>query len=188
MVIGVGDLRKGITIEVEGEPYQVVDFNQQKMQQRAPVIKLRLKGLRNGRTVERTFSGYDVKLSLAPVEQRPAQYIYQDGDLYYFMDTNTYEQDPLTREQLGDAVKYLKEQIELEVIYFRGEPIAVELPTFVELRVTETPPGIKGNTAQGATKPATLETGHTVNLPFFLNIGDVVRVDTRTGQYLERAR
>ena len=187
MVIGVGDLRKGITIELDGEPYQVVDYSQHKMQQRAPVIRLRLRGLRTGRSIDRTFSGYDVKLILAPVEQHPAQYIYQDGDLYYFMDTNTFDQYPLTSEQLGDATKYLMEQVELKVVFFRDKPIAVELPAHVELRVVDTPPGFKGDTAQGATKPATMETGIMVNVPFFVNSGEVIRVDTRTGQYLERA-
>ena len=187
MVIGVGELRKGITIELDGEPYQVVEYSSHKMQQRAPVIKLRLKELRTGRSVDRTFNGYDVKLTRAPVEQHPAQYIYQDGDHYYFMDTNSYEQYPLTGEQLGGALAYLTEQMELEVIFYRDAPMTVELPTFVELRVSDTPPGVKGDTAQGATKPATLETGLAVNVPFFVNTGEMVRIDTRTGQYLERA-
>ena len=187
MVISFGDLRKGVTIELDGEPYQVVDYSSHKMQQRAPVIRLRLREIRTGHTIDRTFTGYDVKLNLAPVEQRIAQYIYRDGDLYYFMDTSTFDQYPMTREQLGDALNYLVEQVELKVVFFRDEPIAVELPTFVELRVVDTPPGFRGDTAQGATKPATLETGVTVNVPFFVNTGEVVRVDTRTGQYLERA-
>ena len=187
MVIGVGELHKGMTIELDGEPYQVVDYTHQKMQQRAPVVRLRLRELRTGRSIERTFNGYSVKLNLAPVEQRPAQFIYQDDDLYYFMDTSTFDQYPINKEQLGHALNYLKDQIELEVIFFRDQPIAVELPISVELRVTDTPPGVKGDTAQGATKPATLETGITVNLPFFINNGDVIRIDTRTGQYLERA-
>ena len=186
MVMGFGDLRKGITIELDGEPYQVLDYSSHKMQQRAPVVKLRLKELRTGRSVERTFTGYDVKLTRASVEQHTAQYIYQDGDLYYFMDTGSYEQYPLTREQLGHALDYLVDQTKLEVVLYRGVPIAVELPTFVEMRVAETPPGVKGDTAQGATKPATLETGLAVNVPFFVSNGDVVRIDTRTGHYLER--
>lgn len=186
MVISFGDLRKGITIEMDGEPYQVVEYSSHKMQQRAPTIRLRLRELRTGRSVERTFTGYDVKLIRAPVEQRPAQYIYRDGDLFYFMDTTTFDQYPMNSEQLGDALNYLLEQMELNVVFYREEPIAVELPTFVELRVVDTPPGVKGDTAQGGTKPAALETGITINVPFFVNNGDVVRVDTRTGQYLER--
>lgn len=187
MVISFGDLRKGVTIELDGEPYQVVDYSSQKMQQRAPVIRLRLRELRTGRSVERHFTGYDVKLNRAPVEQRLAQYIYSDGDLYYFMDTTTFDQYPMNSKQLGDALNYLLEQMEVAVVFYRDEPIAVELPTFVELRVKDTPPGVKGDTAQGGTKPAALETGITVSVPFFVNTGDVVRVDTRTGQYLERA-
>ena len=186
MVIGVGDLRKGVTIELDGEPYQVIEYSSHKMQQRAPVIRLRLRELRTGRSVDRTFSGYDVKLSLAQVEQRPAQYIYSDDEFYYFMDARTYEQYPLSKEQLGNAQPYLKEQVELEMVFHREKPIALEMPTFVDLEVVETPPGVRGDTAQGGTKPATLETGLAINVPFFVNNGEVVRVDTRTGEYLER--
>ena len=187
MVIGVGDVRKGVNIELDGEPYQVLEFSSHKMQQRAPVIRLRLRELRTGRSVDRTFSGYDVKLNMAQVEHRSAQYLYNDDAFYYFMDTRTYDQYPLTREQLGEASHYLKEQVEVEVVFFREEPITVELPTFVELEVVDTPPGVKGDTVQGGTKPATLETGLTVTVPLFVNNGGVIRVDTRTGEYLERA-
>ena len=187
MVIGVGDLRRGLTIELDGQPYQVIEHSTHKMQQRAPVVKLKLKELRSGRSIERSYNGYDVKLTRAEVEQRLSQYIYQDGELYYFMDTESFDQFPLTREQLGDGINYLVDQMELEVLFFKEQPIAVELPTFVELEVADTPPGVKGDTASGATKPATLETGLAVNVPFFINIGDKVRVDTRSGQYLERA-
>ena len=187
MVIGVGELRKGITIELDGEPYQVVEYSSHKMQQRAPVVRLRLRELRTGRSVDRTFSGYDVKLNLASVEQRPAQYLYKDDPFYYFMDSRTYEQYPLTQEQLGNSSLYLREQVELDLIFFREKPIAVELPTFIELAIVETPPAHRGDTAQGSTKPATLETGLTVNVPFFVNPGESIRIDTRTGAYLERA-
>ncbi|MCZ6891713.1 MAG: elongation factor P [Chloroflexi bacterium] len=187
MVIGVGELRKGVTIELDGEPYQVVEYSSHKMQQRAPVVRIRLRELRTGRSVDRTFSGYDVKLNLASVEQRPAQYLYNDDAFYYFMDTRTYEQYPLTKEQLGDAHLYLRDQVELELVFFREQPIAVELPTFVELEIVDTPPAHRGDTAQGGTKPATLETGLSVNIPFFVKPGEVIRIDTRTGEYLERA-
>ena len=186
MVIGVGELRKGITIEFDGEPYQVVEYNSHKMQQRAPVVKLRLRELRTGRTMDKTYNGYNVQLTLARVENRAAQYIYDDGDLYYFMDTESYEQYGLARDQLGNALSFLKEQMEVELIFFRDQPISVELPTYTELAVVDTPPPLRGNTAQGSTKPATLETGIVVNVPFFVNNGDKVRVDTRTGEYLER--
>ena len=187
MVIGVGEVRKGVNIELDGEPYQVLEFSSHKMQQRAPVIRLRLRELRTGRSVDRTFSGYDVKLNIAQVEHRSAQYLYNDDAFYYFMDTRTYDQYPLTREQLGEASHYIKEQVEVEVVFFREEPLTVELPTFVDLEVVDTPPGVKGDTAQGGTKPATLETGLTVTVPLFVNNGGVIRVDTRTGEYLERA-
>lgn len=187
MVIGVGEVRKGVTIELDGEPYQVLEFSSHKMQQRAPVIRLRLRELRTGRSVDRTFSGYDVKLNMAQVEHRSAQYLYSDDTFYYFMDTRTYDQYLLTREQLGQTRHYLKEQVEVEVVFFREEPITIELPTFVELEVVDTPPGVKGDTAQGGTKPATVETGLTVTVPLFVNNGGVIRVDTRTGEYLERA-
>lgn len=188
MVIGVGDLRKGVTIELDNEPYEIVEYSSHKMQQRAPVTKIKLRELRTGRYVERTFNGYDVKLTRAPVERRPVQYIYRDGDLYYFMDTSSYDQFPLNQNQLGQSLRYLIEQMEVEVLFFRDVPIAVDLPIFVELRVTETPPAVKGNTAQGATKPATLETGLTINVPFFVNKDDTVKVDTRSGDYMERVR
>ncbi|MEE8442178.1 MAG: elongation factor P [Dehalococcoidia bacterium] len=187
MVMSFGDLRKGVTIELDGEPYQVIEYSSHKMQQRAPVVRLRLRELRTGRSMDRTFTGYDVKLVRAPVEQRPAQYIYREDDLFYFMDTVTFDQYPMSKDQLGSALNYMVEQLELEVIFHRDDPIAVELPTSVGLRVVDTPPGVKGDTAQGATKPATMETGITVNIPFFVNNGDVIRIDTRTGQYLERA-
>ena len=186
MVVSFGELRRGMTIEMDGQPYQVVEYSSHKMQQRAPVIRLRLRELRTGRSVERTFNGYDVKLNLAAVEHRPAQYIYQDREMYYFMDTTSYEQFPLTAEQLGEALKYLKGQMDLEVVFYKSQPIAVDLPTFVELKVVDTPPPAKGDTAQGSTKPAKLDTGLSINVPFFVGIGDVVRVDTRTGDYLER--
>lgn len=186
-MIGVGELRKGITIELDGEPYQVVDYQQHKMQQRAPVLRLKLRGLKDGKLIERTFQAYKLSLPRAEVEHRVAQYLYNDGDLYYFMDTDNYEQFPLTREQLGDALNYLKEQIEVQLVFYNGEPLTVELPTTVDLQIVDTPPGVKGDTAQGGTKPATLETGLIVNVPLFVNPNEIIRVDTRNGEYVTRA-
>ena len=187
MTIGYGGLRKGMAIELDGEPYIVLDYERSRMQQRAPVMRIKLRALRTGRMVERTFQGYDVKLTPASVERRSAQYIYNDGDLYYFMDTGTFDQFPLSKDQMGEATQYLVDQTTVDVVSYRDEPVTIELPTTVDLRVVETPPGVRGNTAQGGTKPATLETGLVVQVPLFVDEGEVVKVDTRTGQYLSRA-
>ena len=187
MTINFGDLRRGVAIEVDGQPYEVVDYERQKMQQRAPVTRLRMRNLRDGKLIERTFQSYTTEFSLAQVEDRPAQYLYTDGRFYNFMDMETYDQYQLTKEQLGDAISYLKEETVIDVIYYNQEVINVRLPTFVDLEVVETPPGFKGDTAQGGTKPATLETGLTVHVPLFISNGEKIRVDTRSGQYTERA-
>ena len=186
MAIGFGDLRRGMAIELDGDPYRVEEFEHSKMQHRAPVIGLKLRDLRSGQRIERSFQGYKIQLDVAPVQNRPSQYIYKDDSYYYFMDSETFEQYPLSREQLGDSVNYLTEQAEVELVFHRDNPIAVEMPTAVELKVVETPPAFKGNTAAGGTKPATLETGITVQVPLFISPGEKVKIDTRTGQYLER--
>ena len=187
MSIGYGDLRKGLPIELDGEPYVVVEYERNKMQQRAPVMRIKLRSLRTGRISARTFQGYDVQLTPASVERRSAQYIYQDGGLYYFMDTESFEQFPMSREQVEDALPYLVEQTTVGLALFRDEPIAIDLPVTVDLEVIETAPGFKGDTAQGGTKPARLETGLSIQVPLFVDEGEKVRVDTRTGQYLARA-
>ena len=187
MVIGFGDLRRGTTIELEGVPYKVEEYSQQKMQQRAPVYRIKLRNLISGQQIERSFSGYSVKLNVAQVENRTVQLLYEDDGLYHFMDTENFEQYPLHRDTLGAAVNYLTEQAEAELIMFKGNPISVELPTTVDLLVTDSPPGLKGDTATGGTKPATVETGLSLLVPLFVNNGDKVKVDTRTGQYVERA-
>ncbi|MSQ41367.1 MAG: elongation factor P [Dehalococcoidia bacterium] len=185
-MIGVGDLKRGITVELDGEPYQVVEYTQQKMQQRAPVLHLKLRHLRTGRLVERTFSAYHLHLPLAEVDHRSAQYIYSDGDLYYFMDSESFEQFPISREKLGDVLNYLKEQTQVSLLFYKGAALTVELPITVDLKVAEAPPAFRGDTAQGGNKPATLETGLVVQVPLFVAVGDVVRVDTRNGEYLTR--
>lgn len=187
MTIGFGDLRKGVTIEVDGQPYEVVDYERHKMQQRAPVTRLKLRNLKDGKMMERTFQSYTTEFSLAQVEERPAQFLYSDGSFYNLMDMETYDQFQLSKEQLGDGVNYLKEEAIVDVIFFKGDVINVHLPTFVELEVVETPPGFKGDTAQGGTKPATLETGITVQVPLFITNGERVKIDTRSGGYIERA-
>ena len=186
MTMGFGDLKKGTAVELDDEPYIVVDYDQRKMQQRAPVLRIRLRELRTGRLVERTFQGYDVMFTPASVERRTVQKIYTEDDLHYFMDTESFEQFPLTKDQIGDALQYLVEQTTVDLVLFRDQPVTIEMPITVELKVTETAPGFRGDTAQGGSKPATLETGLVVQVPLFVNEGDTLKVDTRSGEYLSR--
>ena len=186
MTIGYGDLKKGLAIELDEEPYLVVEYERSKMQQRAPVMRIRFRSLRTGKIMDRSFTGYDVKLTPASVEYRKAQYIYNDGGLYYFMDDESFEQFPLSGEQVVDALPYLVDQTPVDPVLYRDDPIAVELPLTADLEVVETSPGFKGDTAQGGTKPATLETGLLVQVPLFVDEGEKVRVDTRSGQYMAR--
>ncbi len=184
-MINVTDLRKGTTFEIDGAIWKVLDYQHHKPGRGNAYIRTRLRNLRTGGTVERTFlSGervQDVRL-----EHRTVQYLYHDDQFYTFMDVETYEQPALPAEVLGDAVHYLKENVTLELSFHEGEPIDVELPVTVDLQVTHTEPGFRGDTATGGNKPAVLETGLKIQVPLFVNIGDVVRVDTRTGQYLTR--
>jgi elongation factor P len=186
MVIGFGDLRRGITIELDGAPYKVEEYYQQKMQQRAPVYHIKLRHLITGQLVDKTYSGYGIKLNRASVENRAAQYLYEDGGLYYFMDSSNFEQYPVDAKVVGDALRYLTDQAEVELVFWKETPIVIELPTTVDLLVTETPPAYKGDTAAGATKPATLETGVSVTVPMFISVGDKLKIDTRNGAYVER--
>ena len=186
MTIGYGDLKRGMPIDLDGEPYAVVEYERSKMQQRAPVMRVRFRSLRTGRVTDRTFQGFDVKLKPASVDRRKAQYIYQDGGLYYFMDQESYEQFPLDRESIGDSFQYMVEEATVDVIFHEDQPIATEMPITVDLKVASTEPGFKGNTAQGGSKPATLETGLLVQVPLFIDTGETIRVDTRSGEYLSR--
>ena len=187
MTIGFGDLKKGLAIELDGEPYVIVEYERSKMQKRAPTTRIRFREIKTGHMVDRTFTGYAVKLTEAQVLRRKAQYIYEDEGIYYFMDSENFEQFPLSREQLTDSIPYLVEQTTADLVIYLEVPIALELPITVDLRVTQTDPGHRGDTAQGATKPATLETGLVLNVPLFIQNGEVVKVDTRTGEYLSRA-
>lgn len=187
MTIGYGDLKRGLPIELDGEPYVVVEYKSRKMQQRAPVMQVRFRSLKTGRIVDRSFQGYDVKLTRAAVERRSAQYIYADDDLYYFMDAESFDQFPLSKDQIEDSLPYLVEETNVDVVFFEEAPIAIDMPITVDLKVTDAPPGHRGDTAQGGTKPATLITGHVVQVPLFVSEGDSVRIDTRTGDYLSRA-
>lgn len=185
-MISVNDFRTGLTIELEGEVWQVVDFQHVKPGKGAAFVRSKLKNIKTGAVVEKTFRAGE-KVSRAHVDKRAMQYLYSSGDEYVFMDNENYDQISLTKEQLGDNLKYLKENMNIQVLMFQGAIIGIELPNFVELKVVETEPGIKGDTATGATKNATLETGAVIQVPLFINVGDVVRIDTRTGLYLERA-
>ena len=187
MSIGYGDLRKGMAIELDGQPYIVAEYERSKMQKRAPVMRVKFRELKTGRLVERTFQGFDVKLTPASVERRKAQYIYSEDDLYYFMDSETFDQTPLTKDQLGESLQFLVEQINVDLILSEGNPVTIELPTSIDIKVTDAPPGHKGDTAQGGSKPATLETGLVVQVPLFINSGETVKIDTRTGEYLSRS-
>ena len=186
MTIGYGDLKKGLAIELDGEPYVVVEYSSRKMQQRAPVMQVRFRSLKTGRIVDRSFQGYDVKLTRASVERRSAQYIYEDGGLYYFMDAATFDQFPLSADQVAAALPYMAEQTTVDIVLFEGQPIAIDLPVTVELKVTEAPPAHRGDTAQGGTKQVILETGLSIQTPLFVSEGETVRVDTRSGEYLAR--
>jgi len=186
MTLGYGDLRKGLSVELDGEPYAVVDYERSKMQQRAPVMRIRFKSFKTGRVVDRSFNGYDVKLTPASVERKSAQYIYNDGGFYYFMDTVTFDQFPIAEDQVQDVLSYMVEQTVVDAIFYEDSPIAIELPIAVDLEVADAVPWLKGDTAQGGTKPVTLETGLKVQVPLFVEVGEMIKVDTRTGEYLSR--
>jgi elongation factor P len=186
MSINFGDLSRGMVIELEGQPWQVMDYERHKMQQRAPVTRIKMKNLLSGAVVERTFQRYDTNFTVAQIDNRAVQYLYTDGNYYYFLDQETFDQHELTREQLSGTLEYLKENMMVELVFYKGEPINVNLPTHVELQVVDTPPAFRGDTAQGGNKPATLETGLKITVPMFITNGTVVKVDTRTGQYTER--
>jgi elongation factor P len=185
-MLDAGELRKGVAIELDGEIYQILEYQHVKMQQRQPVVKLKLRDVRSGNVTERNFQSGD-KVKPAFLEHRPVQYLYSDGDLYYFMDNESYEQIMLTSAQVGEDTNYLKEGLMLEILTCKGDTVAIELPNSVELQVTETEPGFKGDRATAGTKPAKLETGVAVQVPLFINAGDIIRVNTRTGAYLEKA-
>ena len=180
-----GDVRNGTTFELDGSVYKVVEFQHVKPGKGAAFVRTKLKNVINGSVLERTFNPSE-KLQGAEIEKKEMQYLYADGDLYYFMDNETYEQMPLNKSDLGDTLKYLKENMNVKILSFKGNVFAIEPPIFVELEVKYTEPGFSGNTSTGATKPAELETGYSINVPLFVNTGDVIRIDTRTGEYMER--
>ncbi|SFU28695.1 elongation factor P [Clostridium sp. DSM 8431] len=186
-MISAGDLRKGTTFENEGQVYTVIDFLHVKPGKGAAFVRTKLRNVISGSVTETTFNP-SAKFQEAVIERKEMQYLYSDGELYYFMDQETFEQIPLNYEKVEDAIKYLKENMFAIIKFYKGEAFSVEAPNFVELLITKCEPGVKGNTATNALKPATLETGAVVNVPMFVNEGDVIRVDTRTGEYMERIK
>ena len=185
-MIYAGDFRKGMTFEIDGDPHVVLDFQHVKPGKGAAFVRTKYKNVITGAVVERSFNPTD-KYPTAYIERKDMQYLYSDGDLYYFMDMETYEQQPIDKSKLGPAFQFVKENMEVKVLSYKGNVFGVEPPNFVELEVTETDPGFKGDTATNATKPATLETGAEIKVPLFINQGDMIRIDTRTGEYMERA-
>ena len=181
-----GDFRNGTTFEMDGNVFKVVEFQHVKPGKGSAFVRTKLRNVISGAVIEKTFNPSE-KYPGAEIEKKEMQYLYEDGGLYYFMDNETYDQIPLNEDQLGDCLKYLKENMEVTMLSYKGNTFAVEPPTFVELTVTATEPGFAGNTATNATKPATLETGCEIRVPLFINEGEVIRVDTRTGEYMERA-
>ncbi len=184
-MISAGEFRKGITIEIDGGVWVIVEFQHVKPGKGAAFVRTKIKNVIAGNVLERTFNPND-KFPRAHVERKEMQYLYNDGELYYFMDTETYEQLPLNRDIVEDAMNFITENMNVTVSFFKGSAFSVDAPNFVELTITETDPGFKGDTATGAIKPAVLETGYKINVPLFVNTGDKIRVDTRTGEYMER--
>ncbi len=185
-MITAGDFKKGITIEWEGGVWNIVDFQHVKPGKGAAFVRTKIKNVMTGAVIERTFNPTD-KMPRAIIDTKEMQYLYNDGDLYYFMDPETYEQEPLSKDAVEDAVKYVKENMNVTIRYFKGKAFSVEAPNFVDLEVTQTEPGFKGDTASNTYKPATVETGYELMVPLFINIGDVIKIDTRNGEYLSRA-
>ena len=185
-MVVAGDFKNGITFEMDGQVLQVVEFQHVKPGKGAAFVRTKMKNVITGAVTERTFNPTD-KFENAIVERKEMQYSYNDGDLYYFMDMETFDMVPVEAAKLGDNFRFVKEEMMCKIVSYKGNIFAIEPPMFVELEVSDTEPGFKGDTAQGATKPATLETGATIKVPLFINIGDKLRIDTRTGEYLERA-
>ena len=185
-MINASDFRNGVTLEMDNGIWTIVSFLHVKPGKGAAFVRTKLKNIVTGAVIERTFNPTD-KFPKAMIETKEMQYLYADGDMYYFMDTETYDQLALTHEQVADAIPFVKEGTNVTMRFFKGSPFSVEAPNFVTLQVTDTEPGFKGDTASNTYKPATLETGYTLQVPLFINTGDMIRIDTRTGEYMERA-
>ncbi|MCX7858118.1 MAG: elongation factor P [Deltaproteobacteria bacterium] len=185
MLVSTSEFRKGLKVLIDGEPSIIVDFQHVKPGKGGAFVRTRIKSLITGNVLDVTFRSGE-KVELLELEEKKMQYLYKEENRYYFMDQDTYDQVFIDEENLGDAKFYLSEGLVITVSFYKGNPIGVELPNFVDLKVVKTEPGIRGDTAQSATKPATLETGYTLQVPLFVNEGDIVKIDTRTGEYIER--
>ena len=187
-MISTADFRKGLKIEFKGEPCEILDFQHVKMGRGGAIVRTKMRNIKTGAILEETFRSGE-KLETPGLEEKNMQYLYMQDEIYYFMDSATYEQIPLNRSLLDEAIKFLKENIMVKILYHKDTPISVEVPTFVELAVVKTDPaGFKGDTASGGGKPATLETGTVVRVPFHINEGDIIKIDTRTSEYIERVK
>ena len=185
-MITAGDFRNGVTFDMDGSVYQIIEFQHVKPGKGAAFVRTKIRNIVTGAVTERTFNPTE-KFPTAYIERKEMQYSYNDGDLYYFMDTETYDMVPLNASSLSDSFKFVKENMTVKLLSYKGNVFGLEAPNFVVLEVTHAEPGIKGDTATNATKPATLETGAEVRVPLFINEGDYIRIDTRTGEYMERA-
>ncbi|MFA0816233.1 MAG: elongation factor P [Anaerofustis sp.] len=184
-MISASDFKKGITFEMDGDVFVIVDFQHVKPGKGSAFVRAKIRNIKTGALVERTFNPTD-KFPKAHIETKEMQYLYNDGTLYYFMDPETFDQIPLGLDKVEDAIQYIKENMTATIKFHKGEAFSVDPPNFVELLITECDPGVKGDTATGATKPATVETGAVVTVPLFVNLGDTIRIDTRTGEYMSR--
>ncbi len=185
-MVVAGDFKNGVTFDMDGQVMQVIEFQHVKPGKGAAFVRAKIKNVITGAVIERTFNPTD-KFENAYIERKEMQYSYDDGDLYHFLDTETWEETLVAHDKVGDSFKFVKEEMLCKIISYKGNIFDIEPPTFVELAVTETDPGFAGNTATNALKPATLETGATIKVPLFINVGDVLKIDTRTGEYLSRA-
>jgi elongation factor P len=186
-VLTAGDLRKGLKLEIDGDPYMIVDFSFTKPGKGQALYRCRLRNMINGTQFDRTYRSGD-KFTVADLEEQEMEFLYREGKQYCYMNKNSYEQVYLSEEQVGDSVNYLTENLTVDMLFFQGRPIGLTLPNFVELKVIKADPGIRGDTASGATKPVTLETGYVLQVPLFIEEGEVLRLDTRTGSYVERVK
>ena len=186
-MISAGEFRNGVTFDMDGNVFQIIEFQHVKPGKGAAFVRTKIRNVISGSVVEKTFNPTD-KFPTAFIERKDMQYLYQDGDLYYFMDPETYDMVPLNRDVLGDAFRFVKENTVCKLVSYKGSVFTVEVPNFMDLEVTETEPGLRGDTATNVTKPATLETGAEVKVPLFINTGDKIQIDTRTGEYIGRSK